>query len=499
MNEGNDEKCNLYEFMNNIQDNSKNNNYSINDNNQYDADMNYDAIIDIDSIRFLKERGWKIIYPIKEKENDVKLFLQKANKSIVSILGHSNRGKTYILQRICGVNLKSGYQIQTRGLSIKIPEKKNIILLDTAGTNAPLLIEDKNKDHRKDKNFQIEMDFINLCQIITNYIIQTFIIKEADTLICVVGMLTASEQQFLNKVKKNCRNIKNLIVIHNLIKCFTKKDIERYKTQIFFPNIINKYDPRPIPQIGSIPKNINISKPDTNSLSTFGMNDMKDNNNLYEYYIEKDVEYNVRHFIFGNDESEEIKCYNNSTIAYIRDYIDTRVIRETKIIDTLIEHINTISTSVLKNELKITNENLKVIKCNEEIEPKEIIADELDNITFIGKDYEPSYRYYKMDNQFIIEIDICSKLKENSLKVKHRRDKDSKEYEKFKISGERLICGEKKNEDVKVIYNFINKRENLKKFNLNFKVKLNDFDLRFLPSEYVEEIKFGILFIYFKI
>ena len=70
MNEGNDEKCNLYEFMNNIQDNSKNNNYSINDNNQYDADMNYDAIIDIDSIRFLKERGWKIIYPIKEKENE---------------------------------------------------------------------------------------------------------------------------------------------------------------------------------------------------------------------------------------------------------------------------------------------------------------------------------------------------------------------------------------------------------------------------------------------
>ena len=124
MNEGNDEKCNLYEFMNNIQDNSKNNNYPINDKNQYDADMNYDAIIDIDSIRFLKERGWKIIYPIKEKENDVKLFLQKANKSIVSILGHSNRGKTYILQRICGVNLKSGYQIQTRGLSIKIPEKK---------------------------------------------------------------------------------------------------------------------------------------------------------------------------------------------------------------------------------------------------------------------------------------------------------------------------------------------------------------------------------------
>ena len=33
-------------------------------------------------------------------------------------------------------------------MSIKIPEKKNILLLDTAGTNAPLLVEGGEKDIR---------------------------------------------------------------------------------------------------------------------------------------------------------------------------------------------------------------------------------------------------------------------------------------------------------------------------------------------------------------
>jgi translation initiation factor 2 gamma subunit (eIF-2gamma) len=118
----------------------------------------YDIIIDINSIRFLQDKGWKIIYTNTEKENDLKDLLNSSKKSIVSILGHSNRGKTYILQRISGVKLEAGYQIQTKGLSIKIPEKKNILLLDTAGTNAPLLVEEGEEDRRHEKNFQKDLD-----------------------------------------------------------------------------------------------------------------------------------------------------------------------------------------------------------------------------------------------------------------------------------------------------------------------------------------------------
>ena len=294
-------------------------------------------------------------------------------------------------------------------------------------------------------------------------------------------MLTASEQVFLNKVKKNCRNKKKLIVIHNLTKCYKKEEIEIYKQKILLNNIINKYEEKPIP---SFDEKINFYN---------------------NYYIEKDEDgtghqYNVLHFIFGNDFSEEIKPYNDSTIKFIKDYIDTKINKSLNLFEKLIEHVTDISSSVLTKELTSITLNNDNIKCSEEIRPKEIIADELDNIIFIGKDYEPSYGYYKKNGKFIISINICSKLKENSLKAKHKVDKDVKEYTTFKISGERLIQGEKNNDNVKIFKPFINKRENLKKFKLNFKVKLKeDFDIILLDSQYKTNIKYGILFLSFNI
>ena len=204
------------------------------------SNNDYDIIIDINSIRFLNNRGWKILYPNKN-EDEMKKILKFAKKNIVSILGHSNRGKTFILEKLSDICLKSGYQVHTKGISIKVPEDQNILLLDTQGTNAPLLLEDDEEDKRNEINFIKELEHINLCQIITNYLIQTFIIKEAKTLICVVGMLTSSESIFLNKVKKNCRNIKQLIVIHNLINYYNKKDIKKNKKEILLNNILIKF------------------------------------------------------------------------------------------------------------------------------------------------------------------------------------------------------------------------------------------------------------------
>jgi hypothetical protein len=445
---------------------------------------NYDIIIDINSIRFLKSKGWKIYY-LKEKEIKTKEILKSSKKIIVSILGHSNRGKTYILQKLSGINLESGYQIQTKGLSIKIPDDQNILLLDTQGTNAPLLLEEDEEDKRNDQNFIEVLENINLCQIITNYIIQTFIIKEADTLICVVGMLTSSETIFLNKVKKNCRNTKQLIVIHNLVNCHTKRDIEKYKNETLLKNIIINFEERVI--------------------SSFDTSNKEDKFN--KFYVEVDEEgqgheSEVLHFIFGNDNSKELKNYNESTIKCIQDHIEIKVIKNTNIIQKLIEHVNNLSSLVLKNKINIkVNENLDLIKYedNNEIEPKEIIADELDNITFIGNYYEPNYRYFKKEDKFIIGIDICSRLKEGSLKALHCCDKDNKKLEMFRITGERLICGNQKNEKKKVINNFINKRITAKKFKLEFKVNLSEKGIESISSEYNDMIKKGILFLSFDI
>lgn len=119
----------------------------------------------------------------------------------IQLSQHSNRGKTYILQKICDTQLWPGYEITTKGISIKV-FGKNALLLDTVGSNAPVLVENLNDDPRDKEDFQISLDDINLCQIITNYIVQNIVIKNVDILICVVGMLTSSEQQFLIRIKK---------------------------------------------------------------------------------------------------------------------------------------------------------------------------------------------------------------------------------------------------------------------------------------------------------
>ena len=78
-------------------------------------------IVDIDSIKYLNSKGWKITYP-RSNEKKMKALIKMADKSVVAILGHSNRGKTFILEKLSGIKLKEGYQVQTKGISIKIPD-----------------------------------------------------------------------------------------------------------------------------------------------------------------------------------------------------------------------------------------------------------------------------------------------------------------------------------------------------------------------------------------
>ena len=426
----------------------------------------YDLIININSIRFLHDPGWKIEYNETNglKKADIKNAVESSKMTIVSVLGNSNRGKTHILHKLSGVNLKAGYQIQTKGLSIKI-YRKDIILLDTAGANAPLLLETENRPN------QNEIEHIHLCQIITNYILQAFVIKQAHVLICVIGMLTTSEQSYLNKIKKFSKNKKKLIIIHNLIKCTTLKEMEKYKNEVLLKMIANNLIERDIP--------------------TFGDGEIPLFN---KYFIEKDDE-DVMHFIYGNDDpkNKELLFYNESTLNFIMKYIKVQVIKPVNIIENLKTHIKEISSLVLKEEIEsLDDKNEDIIKSKNEIKPKDILYDGGDDIIFIGKEFEPKYRYYKKEDSLIIEIELCSDY--SGLSVKQQFDKNTKET-LFKITGERKIdSGENK----EIYFTFGNKRENYKRFKLELKIKLKELGIGHLKEGYKEVMKFGILFLDFK-
>ena len=444
-------------------------------------DENYDVVIDINSIMKL-DKGWNIKYHETDKRRiqDIKKMIESKDKNFISILGHSNRGKTYILQKISGQDLHPGYEVTTKGISIKI-YGQNAILLDTVGTNAPLIVEKGDEDPRDKDDFSKKLNEMNLCQIITNYIVQTFVIHYADILICVVGMLTSSEQQFLNKIKKNCSGKKQLIVIHNLVHFYKKKDIENYVETTLKKSIIHDFEEANIPKFDESKECFN------------------------KYYIEKNNgeghEFDIKHFLMGNDGNEgtnEVRYFNEPTIQFIRDSIDQTVNKKMNILEQLKEHIKSISSQVLEEELTDVQIRDDRIICNEKIKPKEVTADELDNIHFIGKEYEPPFRYYKINGKFTIEIQLCCEIDMNTLKVKQKFNKDSEEFT-FIIKGEKSAIEEFDKNNDEEIHELVNKR-NWKKFSLEFKVSIKEFEIDGLedPDENDKNaivMNYGILYL----
>ena len=126
----------------------------------------YDIIIDIDSMTKLFKDGWDIIYTDEGDEN----YEQKKvkNLTVVAVIGNKNKGKSYILQKISGNKLPLGYSVTTKGISILYPKNlnQNIILLDSAGFEVPLLeipgvYEFEIPDEKEEKKFKEDLKNLN--------------------------------------------------------------------------------------------------------------------------------------------------------------------------------------------------------------------------------------------------------------------------------------------------------------------------------------------------
>jgi hypothetical protein len=108
----------------------------------------YDIVVDIRKISDIKE-GWPIYISSSLSEKvrkcgsmEEKLAVLRLNEmfTTVAVLGLFNRGKTFLLNKMNNLQLPSGKRVNTRGLSFmqsSLPGK-NLVLLDTAGTNSPL-------------------------------------------------------------------------------------------------------------------------------------------------------------------------------------------------------------------------------------------------------------------------------------------------------------------------------------------------------------------------
>ena len=194
----------------------------------------YDVIVCIDSILGI-ESGWKVKYSKKGKE----IYEKMKNKELVKVgvVGLRNKGKSWLLQKFLNKDLPKGTSIKTEGLSIKYPNEedikndRNYILLDSAGTEEPLLDNDKKLLKMNPDEALNQLELIAKDKTLTELFLQQFITNTCDILLFVVGVLTYSEQKLLSKIQKILRQkkgYKKLFIIHNLQNFIKVKQIEDY-------------------------------------------------------------------------------------------------------------------------------------------------------------------------------------------------------------------------------------------------------------------------------
>ena len=116
-------------------------NYESMDNN--DPLKVYDLIVQIESIKSLFEEGWKIKATNYGKKNFDKY--QLSGSVVVTAIGNKNKGKSFILNKILEKEIPRGFSVTTEGLSIIYPKNRPVIVLDTCGSESPLLeLDDYN-------------------------------------------------------------------------------------------------------------------------------------------------------------------------------------------------------------------------------------------------------------------------------------------------------------------------------------------------------------------
>lgn len=381
----------------------------------------YDVIVDIKSLTKIKE-GFQIMYGDNDgKEKNDKL--KKKDACIITAIGNSNKGKSYILSKISSINIPDGHSVKTLGLSIVFPEKlqdndspQKFVILDTEGSQNAITIGEKKRKEIEDENdtynrLKIINDIVRDKQITENFL-QNCVLKVAHIVIAVVGQITFQDQKFLNKTKNDCKG-KNLFIIHNLMFLETKEEVKKHietniEKSVFFKIRKQNY---------IFFKDLNESENDT-------------------YYVEnyddpKESKFNIVHLIMAKEDSEAGKFYNHSSIEFLKSQIQA-INRQKKydIINNLKNFFmaygeNYFDHDSINSEPEdlFTKENLKVnedklyVETQKNLTLKKCYIDEIGTATYKGNIASPPYCYYKENGKFIILIELCGKFIQEKFKI----------------------------------------------------------------------------------
>ena len=398
----------------------------------------YDVIIDIQSIKDINI-GWEI----KMNKNGEKRFNEYKYKEalIIGIIGNSNRGKSFLLSKISKIELPTGTSIRTEGLSIKYPEldiykNRNIILLDSAGLETPLLLEKENLKNKEDNEIVELLREKARDKLMTELFLQNFIVYNSNILISVVGILTYSEQKLLNRIREECKKTnKTLFIIHNLMTFTHIKQVQQYIKNYLLKDATFDLEERTIISSKKIEKN----------------------EKRVPYYYEKNNKIKIFHLIFANEGSEAGNYYNDFALNFFENsYQSVTHINSFDVIQRLKERFKELSKDLIEknennlwieekdflNNAKILKEKRIRLKSPRDIVLKRCYIDELGFSNLRNNGFNPNYNYYEKDNKLIIRVEVPGNVdylssdirySENftiiQIKGKKKKDKEPEDFE----------------------------------------------------------------------
>ncbi|KAM9967828.1 hypothetical protein ACTFIW_001915 [Dictyostelium discoideum] len=205
----------------------------------------YDMVVKIENVLDIKI-GWPISYPYleyyektaqnpggifgpikslvapsNEKMVETKKKLlndlnQGKRKAIVCALGLYNKGKSYVLSRLLGINLSSSYYQHTEGLSVissRSIMSEVLIGLDTQGSQKPVKPPYTIRDSEATERF-----------------LQELALHLSDVVLIVVDRLTRDDQSYIKQVKQKYsliagKLVSNVIIVHNLSHVRTHEEL----------------------------------------------------------------------------------------------------------------------------------------------------------------------------------------------------------------------------------------------------------------------------------
>ena len=371
----------------------------------------YDIILKINSIRDILN-GWNIEFSEKGKDYYEKMKVKNFLK--IGVAGAGNKGKTFLLEKLANIELPIGTSIKTEGLSIRCPdiesENQNIILLDSAGSETPLL-EDSNFEFKKyiekPKELKEQLDNLARDKSLTENFLQNIIINESNMLLIVVGNLTYQEQKLINKIKEESNNShQSLYVIHNLQTFVERSQVENYIENTLMKSATFRL----------VKKKEIIIKSETKNEPEQKENDV--------YYIEESFtenHKNVYHLIMAREKSNAGNYYNNFIIRFLRNQMNNFPQQTTfPIVEKIKDYFFKQSTSYLESPLKIESfeqsEDIIKVKKDTELKLKKIMVDEMGISNFIGNSYNPKYCYFIYKNRFYFQIELPGKFDKKQFK-----------------------------------------------------------------------------------